>query len=89
MATQCTRSWCVRPVMGLEFQPGQLAGGMIEGLVVGDGASAVRIVPISRRGPFAPGTADPLQRQVDAALDRHGTAGNHGPVGLVDIAATE
>ena len=73
----------------LQFQPGQLAGGVVQRLVVGDGAGAVRVVAFGGSGAFAAGAADALQRQVDAALDRNRTAGDDGPVGLVDVAAAE
>ena len=39
------------------------------------------------RSPRA--AADAPERQVDAALDRHRTARDHGPVGLLDVAAAE
>ena len=73
----------------LQFEPGQLAGGVVEGLVVGDGAGAVGVVAVGGGGAFAAGAADAFQGQVDAALDRDGAAGDDGPVGFLDVAAAE
>ena len=73
----------------LQFEPGQLLGGIVQRLIIGDGAGAVGVVAVGRRGALSTGSADTFQRQVDAALDRDRSAGDDRPVGLVDVTAAE
>ncbi len=89
MATQWTRNWCVRPVSGLQLQPGQLLPGVVQRAVVGDGAGGFLVVTLGDFGAFATGATDAAKRQVDAALDRDRPARGHRPVGLLHRAGAE
>ena len=64
------------PGEGFQFKPRQLARRVIQRLVIGDRPGAVRVVAVGGGGALAAGTANPLQRQVDAALHRNRPAGD-------------
>lgn len=72
-----------------QLQPSQFLPGVVERAVLGDRAGGVLVVALGRSGALAGGTADTLERQVDAAFGRDGAAGGDGPVGLLHVPATE